>query len=87
MAMIHDEALAALEEKKKRTEEVEARFKAGRLLKEDYEALVEFIAENTQRLMQDKTVRMDTIAESYNERFTDAMRRYQERELQYKALS
>jgi hypothetical protein len=84
--LIEREVVIVLEEKKAKMDDAEARFKGGRLLAEDYDALRDMHTQIAEKLIVSKFDRMSKISESYVERFEQALQGYKERFVDYKSV-
>lgn len=76
--LVQEEVMAVLEDKKHKVDAAGERLNAGRLLKDDYDALIDIYTQTAAKLIEDKFDRMDKISESYIDSFERALKKYKE---------
>jgi hypothetical protein len=80
--MIEDDVVVVLKEKKIRFDKADSDLKNGEILQEDHEALKDVHTQVAAKLINDKFDRMNKIAESYTEKFDEALEQYKERAIE-----
>jgi len=83
---LEEEALAILQEKKRKIDEADVLTKNGKLTPEDSQAMKDFYASNAEKLIEDKSMRVSTITQSYIDQFEDALKKYRERHIREQTL-